>query len=293
MVNTDGTLVNGIMKDGAQDALTRLASWYQKGYIDPEFITTDRAILRQKIAAGNMAYITWGTWYRAQAPDGEYYLDATSGDPNARLVVGPPFKGPNGQSGYSNGGSYSSSVVFGAHLLKDEAKLNRCLKLIDELMADTDDNEYIRYGVEGVDWTRDPVTGAKINKHTNANDIAQFGSPLMEGIPGLPSFQARYTRNDDGEYNKYALMGSLKPEVDYINWASMFTDASITSLEADVNPAFFKGIFDIIIGARPVSDYAKLRSDWYAGGGQKVTDEMNRAYRVGKTQMETIFAQIK
>jgi putative aldouronate transport system substrate-binding protein len=293
MLNRDGTVVSGLMKEGAKDALAKVADWYKKGYIDPEFVTTNGAIFNQKISAGNMAMLTWATWGRAQSPSGEFYVNAKAGDPNAELVVGPPLKGPSGQSGYYTWGSITSSTAFGAHLARDEAKLNRCIKLVDDLSANTDINEYIRYGVEGKDWSRDPVTGAMVGAHTEANDQARFGSHLLVGTGGVPAFQARYARSDDTEWGRYALAGTLKPEVDYFNWLGQIADSTKTTAAVDVDPLFQKGLFDIITGVRPVDDYDRLVRDWYAGGGQVVTDEMNRAYREGKAIIDGIAAQIK
>jgi putative aldouronate transport system substrate-binding protein len=293
MLNSDGTVVSGLMKEGAKDALARLADWYRKGYIDPEFVTTTGAIFNQKLSAGNITMLTWATWGRAIPPSGEFYVNSKAGDPNAELVVGPPLKGPSGQSGYYTWGNVTSSVTFGAHLARNEAKLNRCIQLVDALLANTDTNEYIRYGVEGVDWNRDPLTGAMVNAHTDANDQARFGSNLLGGIPGIPAFTERHVRNDEAEWGRYALAGTLQPEVDYFNWLGLIADSSKTSIDADISPAFYKGLFDIITGVRPLDDYDRLVREWYAAGGQGITDEMNRAYREGKAIIDSIVAQIR
>jgi putative aldouronate transport system substrate-binding protein len=293
MLDTDGKVVYGIMKEGAKDALTKLADWYKKGYIDPEFVTTTGAIFNQKIAAGNTAMLTWSTWGRAQPPSGEFYVNAKSGDPNAELVVGPPLKGPRGQSGYYTWSNITSANSFGIHLLKDEAKLNRALKLVDDMSANTDTNQYVRYGTEGTDWSRDPVTGGMVSKYTDVNDVARFGSNLFGGISGIIAFSERFARKDDAEYSRYSLAGTLQPEVDYFHWVNMLADRTITSATADIDPPMLKGMFDIITGVRPVNDYDQLRRDWYAAGGQKVTDEINRAYREGGAIINSIATQIR
>jgi putative aldouronate transport system substrate-binding protein len=292
MLDTDGKVVSGIMKEGAKDALAKLADWYKKGYIDPEFVTTTGAIFNQKIAGGKMAMLNWATWGRAMPPNGEFLVNAKSGDLNAELVVGPPLKGPRGQSGFWTWSNITSSNAFGIHLLKDETKLNRAIKLVDDLSANTDTNQYIRYGTEGTDWSRDPANGGMVSKYTDANDIARFGSNLFGGIPGTVPFQERFARKDEAEYSRYSQAGTLQPEVDYFHWVNMLTDKSLTNT-GDIDPPMLKGMYDIITGARPVNDYDQLRRDWYAGGGQKVTDEINRAYREGSTIINSIAAQIK
>lgn len=293
MVNDDGTLTYGWMRDEIKDGLALLNKWYNLGIIDPEFVTTDNAINKQKIAGGNVAYLTGATWNRAQPPQGEFYLDATSGDPNAELVVGPALKGPNGDYGYNTWGSITSSTTFGSHLANDEEKLNLCLQVVDFVSANTDDAEYIRYGVEGTDWERDD-TGAKIDLYQDdINKQAQFGSRMLESTPGVPDLQARYARSDDAEYGKYALEGTLVPGESYVDWVGTFTDTEITSISADIEPDFLSGIIDIITGTRPLDDYDVIRQQWYDAGGQALTDEYNRAYQEGSEIMDGIIAQIE
>jgi hypothetical protein len=52
-------------------------------------------------------------------------------------------------------------------------------------------------------------------------------------------------------------------------------------------------LFDIITGVRPLNDYDRLVREWYAAGGQGITDEMNRAYREGSAIINNIVSQIK
>ena len=292
MLNDDNTLTFGWMRDEIKDGLTLLNRWYELGIIDPEFVTTDGAIFNQKVASGSIAYYTAATWNRAQPPQGEFYLNAISGDPNAELVVGPALKGPNGDYGYNTWGSVTSAMTFGSHLAKDEEKLNLCLQVVDFISADTEDNVYIRYGVEGTDWERNDV-GAWVTLHTDANDAAKFGTAAWGGIAPVPEFAARQARTDDAEYSKYAREGTVQPGESYIDWCGFFTDGEKTSATADVDPDFYAGIIDIITGVRPVSDYDILRQAWYDGGGQAATDEYNRAYKEGGAVMDEILAQIK
>lgn len=293
MVNDDGTLTYGWMRDEIKDGLALLNRWYEMGIIDPEFVTTDGAIFNQKVANGSIVYLTSATWNRAQPPQGEFYLNAISGDPNAELVVGPALQGPNGDYGYNTWGSITSSTTFGAHLANDEEKLNLCLQVVDFVSANTDDAEYVRYGVEGTDWERNDV-GAYVDLYADdVNKQAQFGSRMLNATPGVPELQARYNRTDDAEYSQYALEGTLVPGESYVDWVSTFTDSEITAISADIEPDFLSGIIDIITGTRPLDDYDTLRQQWYDAGGQELTDEYNRAYQEGGEIMDGIIAQIQ
>ncbi len=293
MVQEDGTVVNGMMKDEAKDALELLNKWYNLGIIDPEFVTTDNAVYRQKIAAGNIAYLTWGTLGMVMPPQGSAYLDALSGDPNAEWALGPALKGPNGDYGYNTWSSITSSTTFGAHLMKDEEKLNLCLQVVDFVSSNTDDAEYIRYGIEGTDWEKDE-TGAYVDLYvSDVNKQAQFGSKMFDSTPGVPDLQARYRRSDYDEWAKYTHDSSYTPNEDYVDWISFFTDSEVLATAGDIDPDFTVGIIDIITGVRPVSDYDVIRQEWYDKGGQIITDEYNRAYQEGRAEMENIIASIE
>jgi len=294
MIEEDGTIVNGRMRDGAKDALAKLADWYAKGYIDPEFITTTNAILKQKISTGSVAMIPGATWNRALPPSGEFLLDALSGDPDAVLLPGPALKGPDGQNGYSYGSVISSAVAFGVHLEKDEDKLNRCIELVNFLMADTGENEYVRYGTKDVDWVVDEVTGTRISLHTDPNEEAQFNFNPAVPIPPIPAFSKHYQNKLIPEYDKYSRDFTLQPEVDYNASIIFFVDPEINSTATiDADPIFNQGCFDIIIGARPVDDFDVLREQWYKSGGQELTDEYNRAYKEYDNIAAEIVSNIK
>lgn len=61
MLQPDGTVKSGLVTEEAKEALTTLNRWYSEGLIDPEFVTTDNAILKQKWANGKVGYMTFGT----------------------------------------------------------------------------------------------------------------------------------------------------------------------------------------------------------------------------------------
>jgi len=294
MIQKDGTVVAAFLDDRCAGALATLNEWYKKGYIDPEFPVDDNATVLQKIGAGATAYVEVGGWSRIQPPNGQHISAAKAVNPKAEFVISPPLKGPNGDSGYVQFGSISSSLAFSKALEKDPAKLAFALQFLDFINADTPEAIYIRYGVEGKDYERNPDTGATFNAHKTPDAIAKAGAFVIEAARPIPSVSIKfYTRKDDPQYNLYARAGTVQPEISYPTWIGFFADSSITSLGGELDIMLHKGLIDIITGARPLADYDKIRQEWYKAGGDKITAEMNRAYKQGRPYYDAVINAIK
>ena len=292
-IQKDGTVAYAFMDDRCAGALQTLREWYDKGYIDPEFPVDDNNTVLQKIAAGATAYVEIGGWNRVQPPNGQHISIAKAVNPKAEFLLSPPLKGPNGDSGYVQFGIISSSLTFGKHLEKDPAKLAFCLQFLDFINADTPEAAYIRWGVEGKDYERDKVTGAVVTLHKNPEALAKSGYSVLEASQGIPNLTSRFLRNDDAQYSIYARTGNIQPEISYPTWIGFFADSAIASISGEVNPILFKGFIDIITGKRPVSDFNAIRQEWNRAGGEKLTAEMNRAYKQGRPYYDNIMNIIK
>jgi putative aldouronate transport system substrate-binding protein len=91
---SDGKLAYGSVLPQAKDALAKLAEWYGKGYLDPEFIVKDQTMIDQDWGAGNMLarqrewWICWG---------GHITLQANV--PSALISAGDYWRGPAGEWG--------------------------------------------------------------------------------------------------------------------------------------------------------------------------------------------------
>ncbi len=293
MIQKDDTLKFGMVDDRAKDAVALLNDWYKKGYIDPEFVTMDNTIYQQKVANGSFVYNTWTSYDQVIPPNGPMYVAATSVNPEAKLELGPALKGPNGDYGYSTWGSVTSAIAFGKHLADDQDKLAKCLELVNFVCADTDDAVYVRYGTENTDWKLDD-TGIMISILPDDPALkAKFGFDAIGACAPVPSHQMKYyVRKDEAEWAKYSREGNLQPGTSYCSWVGLFTNPEITAVTADINPALQKGIIDMITGNRPIGDFDAIRDEWYSKGGKDLTDEYNRAYKAGSSQIDTILSNI-
>jgi len=292
-IQDDGDLRVGRMRDEMLDALETLNRWYEAGFIHPEFVATNYADFRGKIAAEQIAFIVSGNYARYMPPAGSFYTAATDGNPDARLVASPPLMGPNGHSGYQANSMISAAIAFGRHLPNDPDLFARCIQLVNFLMADTDENQFARFGEKGVDWVVDEVTGVRVNQHTDPNAAAQFAFNVTPIVP-IPAFAARYRNVLQPYYSRYTNVGTLQPVRDYIVPVTQFANPEIVGTAViDADPIFISGVHDIIRGDRPLSDFHVLRDQWYANGGRTLTEEVNRAYREFADIMAIIEADLE
>lgn len=68
-VEEDGGLVWGGVAEENKDALATLASWYEKGYISPEFIAMDGTTAAEAVLSGNCGIVYAGHWFGHTAGD--------------------------------------------------------------------------------------------------------------------------------------------------------------------------------------------------------------------------------
>jgi len=294
MLQPDGSVKYGFTTEGAKQALTTLNHWYKEGLIDPEFVTTDNAILKQKWANGKIGYLTYGTWYRL-IPGGEYYEALKAVDPNAEIVMGPAPKGPEGRYGYMNWGTITSSISFGKHLEKEPDKFHKAIQIVDKVMSDKELYGNVKFGKEGEHWARNPEHNGvePIPPYNDVQKTGPIGNNFFESVLGIPEVQDFYARKDEPELYKYAVDGNVIEGEHYFNWINLFIDPEVNKQTADTGPLAIKWAIDFITGAKPIEQFDQFVKEWEAAGGKLLTEEANRAYQEGKAEIEKIKEQFK
>ena len=96
-VEKDGGLVYGSIQPEVKEGLAKMAEWYQKGYIDPEFVTKDSDRMNQDIAAGNVLSF-WFPWWFVLATG----QDLWTGVEGSEVLAIPFLTDANGNSGIMN-----------------------------------------------------------------------------------------------------------------------------------------------------------------------------------------------
>ncbi len=89
----DGTLVYSSIQPEMKAALARMAEWYQKGYINPEFVVVDGNQKDQACSSGDWLFY-YGYWHSI----GGNFNNAWANVPGSEMSAVPFLTGPDGTS---------------------------------------------------------------------------------------------------------------------------------------------------------------------------------------------------
>ena len=71
----NGEVVYGSVTETTKNALERLAKWYKKGYINPEYITTKASDMTAMVADGKIGLLYYGHWLGNGVLNGQHQSD--------------------------------------------------------------------------------------------------------------------------------------------------------------------------------------------------------------------------
>ena len=80
ILKDDGTVGYGSIQPEAKEALARMAQWYQKGYIDPEFVVKDNTKMNETVIAGDFL-VYFGNWSSIANPFTPMWANLPEADP--------------------------------------------------------------------------------------------------------------------------------------------------------------------------------------------------------------------
>ena len=161
-VDMDGEVTYSNTSEGYKEALKLLASWNEKGYIDPEFITDSQDTFKAKFSEGKFgSYVSnwrWLTPTEYQDTPAAYLVDKNEGaNWKSMLTVIDSVKGPEGKSGtlfYSTIGiTKNHGVLFGAST--SDAVVEKVMEIMNDQYAGEEVLLKVYAGNEGetFEWT--------------------------------------------------------------------------------------------------------------------------------------------
>ncbi len=151
----DGKVVFSNTTEEFKELLKTLQRWCAEGYMDPEFVTDDRATQRSKWADGKFGVLgdhPW--WFDVNTPDNVTNLILDK-DENAKLKFIEPFTGPDGKSGTQIGFPQimGNAVYFGKDA--SDEKVKRIMAIEESFCTDEEWFKRCHYGIEGEHYTVD------------------------------------------------------------------------------------------------------------------------------------------
>ena len=290
--NEDGEVIYGSVDPRVKEGLAVLADWYQKGLIDPQFATRTAAGSQDALVTGGEIGAFFAPWWIT------YNIsDLPANDPDSDLV---PVNAPLDSEGKFNVGGPAPAgevLVVSKNCEHPEAvaKVFNCefdmwLGLDQEgadLIEETRDN--------GVSWTYlFPTSGVNFTYNTVVPDVGLLCKNLIEngveeGVPTATEqdkIMARMAKEyaDTGDlttggwaeyYGRYKASNILNvPEVNMVMPAYSYTTDSMANLKPNLDTLERTTFLQIVMGEQPVDAFDQFVEDWYAQGGQTMTDEV-------------------
>ncbi|WP_135552248.1 type 2 periplasmic-binding domain-containing protein [Paenibacillus cymbidii] len=288
-IEENGKAVEFSISTKYRDLLKKLADWYKKGYIDPEFTTLNLQKSRDKYAAGKYG-VSIGEPdavslipYTMTRPPG----NLVDKDPKAKFLVAPGPVGPGGQGVTAQ--RVTDTLAYNVVVNKSvsDEKLIRMLQIMDYINFDKEAFVFTNFGEAGTDftWDGEPYKSAAVPKDTDPDrekkGIAYYNfviRPASTTPYYTPKAKVKlrelYTGTDEG---KKTLLRPYKYD--------RFNETKLSDLRAKLS-AKLKTItdeyfFKAIIGEVNIdSTWNGYVDNWLKNGGSDVLAEIEKAPKV-------------
>lgn len=295
-IEKDGQLVYSATTQEAKNALAALRDMYAKGWLDPEFGVKDQAAVAMDIANNEVGVVFAVNW----APLSTTLNNCIQANPEAGFICVPAWRlaneeGTIARSKYDP--SCNSFIAISSACEHPEAVI-KMMSLYTELYA----NHYSEYGITddgremwhlaGFPTLEDPLKNCKnmmyggqyLRGEAAAEDIS--GEQLQmalnvqafeEGDRTMWPYYAIFA--DDGEYNSSEwFVREVKDDYDtyYICEGYRGPDTQgMIDYEGMLATIRDEAYIKIIIGDEELDYFDTFVEEWYAAGGQTITDEVN------------------
>lgn len=285
----EGNVVYGSTQPGTKDALEVLARWYKEGLIDAEFATRDSSACTALFTSGQ-AGACFGPWW-----SGYSYGEFVNVEGAEIAVVNCPLT-EDGK--YNVIGAPSSACILCVRADYEHPEVAyKILNLEFEAYRGIDKEGYAAIADDvaaGCNWeAMMPTYGVNLEKASAlssaadaANEVIENGSIADESI--YTSYELSVAKSA-GEYAR----GEANTETDWINYhcryiaSNLFDNLNVTypafsnttESMSDLWPSLHSleqtTFLQIITGEAPIDAFDSFVTQWYAQGGQIVTDEIN------------------
>ncbi|MCD9025801.1 extracellular solute-binding protein [Cohnella silvisoli] len=278
----DGSLQYGSIQPGAKEALSKLRSWYEKGYLDPEFASKDAGKEVELVTSGKAGII-----------NGPYWLpiwplpDLQKNVPGATMLPTMLPEGPEGKPGFNG-----SDALLGVYLINKNAEhpeaitvfLNKLLEANLHLKGSNVENGF----VEGFDYVMENgkpkvSTEYRIDKLLIGNNAPNVPEKNVETL----AYLATGAEPRDGyelnsmQYKAAHIPGSIIQKEIPFEIKNSFTGANtptmVSKMEA-LKKMETEVFTKIIYGKAPLDSFDDFVSKWKSSGGDQMTKEVNDWY---------------
>lgn len=149
VVNDAGEVVSMLYSEHMQEGLEMLRAFYDAGVMDPDILSNNDSILRDKVYQGTIGITNWA-WSGLLKT--EFMTVMHEVDPEAEWIAIEPLTGPAGQYGSPYG--FINTYLFGmsSALENEPEKLQAAFDWFNYISSE-EGNRLVCYGIEGRHYT--------------------------------------------------------------------------------------------------------------------------------------------
>ena len=295
-IEKDEQLVYSATTQEAKNALAALRDMYAKGWLDPEFGVKDQAAVAMDIANNEVGVVFAVNW----APLSTTLNNCIQANPEANFICVPTWRLAYEEGEIARSKYDPACNVFIA--ISNACEHPEAVVKMMSLYAELYTNHYAEYGIttEGREmWhlAGFPAMGDPLKNHKNmvyggmylrgevaAEDISgeelQMALNVQAYLDGDRTMWPYYAIfADDGEYNSSEwFIREVKDDYDtyYISEGYRGPDTQgMIDYEGMLATIRDEAYIKIIIGDEELDYFDTFVEEWYAAGGQTITDEVN------------------
>lgn len=290
----NGEIIYGSVAPEMKEGLRVLAEWYAEGLIDKQFPTRTDGGAIDALWNGSQAGVAFAPWWFAYTQG-----ELPRNNPDAEVI---PVNAPLDKDGNYNviWPGPSGEAVFVNKKYEHPEAVVKVLNVVYDMWRqfDPEGAELIKPNRDNnVDWVyMFPTSGVNLEY---ADIIPNVGlltknlieKDLLEGAPTATEMDKEMAR----EAKKYADTGSLEgmgwihyhgrylasnivnaPEVKITYPAYSFTTESMADLKPNLDTLETTAFLQIITGEKPIDYFDEFVEQWYAQGGQTITEEVRK-----------------
>ncbi|MDF2647315.1 MAG: extracellular solute-binding protein [Paenibacillus sp.] len=269
-IDTDSKVKPAVMHPGYKEFITKMADWYQKGYIYKEAFSAKNERIVELIKQNRAA--AYAGWYSTIAGN-ESALQQN--DPKAKYEVAVDLKG---SKGYVT--SMGGIDVSGWAISKNSKNPEAVMKYINWLHSDIENYFLAFYGIKDKHWKYvDEKNHVLETLNTDYAGEMVLGSTFAYTVQfetkdpvNAPQFD--YMRKYITNTNRAVMPGDAKESYKYDN---VVINQQVPAL-SDLNRMMEEEVTKFIMGARPISEYDKFLQELNKAGMDKWIEAYTAQY---------------
>lgn len=264
---TGEKVINGFTHPEYKKFLELYKKWLENGWFNKDFLVTDDDKNDQLFESGKI-----GILFTDPHNADRYQSVLQKTDPNAKATFLPIPDGPGGKAAFA----WNSGVDRLVWINQNGPHPERVVQYFDWLVSNKDNYTLARLGIEGKDWIKKgDKWGLPDDAGGDPNKRAYYDVYAPLTYESLEMKRVDATSLSDDIEKEYESVPVIQPTLKGFS-ANYDAIGEVNTLD------IWGEMYNIAVGARPLSDYEKLCDEYYKSGASKLYDGLTKQYQEWK-----------